>query len=175
MKLHPDKNKEGRDEFIKITNAYKALTNEEARKNYELYGNIDGFVKYDVSIALPEGLVNPNNKKMVLYIYAAFVIIFVPLLAFYCYQQTRYYNGDEKIFMETTRLYYKNINDDTNIQYNLIINSLLIDVLCLSDEFVETDLISINKKEIPHLKELYEFMKRTLMMNKPSVYILYNL
>ena len=41
MTMHPDK---GGDEqtFVQITKAYKALTDDEARKNYEEYGNPDG-------------------------------------------------------------------------------------------------------------------------------------
>lgn len=39
---HPDKNPNFENKYIQITKAYKALTNEEAKRNYERYGNPDG-------------------------------------------------------------------------------------------------------------------------------------
>lgn len=47
LKLHPDKVPEEEKEaaeskFVELSKAYKALTNEEARKNWEEWGNPDG-------------------------------------------------------------------------------------------------------------------------------------
>lgn len=51
-------------------------------------------------------------------------------------------------------------------------NSVLIDILCLSDEFTEIDLLKRKESEIKHLKELYTMMKKKRQMIKPSVYII---
>lgn len=40
--LHPDKETGDEKAFVKLTKAYKALTDDEARKNWEKYGNPDG-------------------------------------------------------------------------------------------------------------------------------------
>lgn len=117
LKYHPDKATGNKGKFIKIQKAYEALTDEEGRRNYEETGNPDGFVDFKISIGLPAWLLEPENRLKVLYVYAAFMVIFIPLISYYFYNQTRYYSGDDNIFMETTRLYHKNIKEDVNREY----------------------------------------------------------
>lgn len=56
---HPDKNPDDPlavTEFIQITKAYSALTDDAARANWEKYGNPDGPGSFHVAIALPRFL-----------------------------------------------------------------------------------------------------------------------
>ena len=56
VKYHPDKNLnnlQAKAKFMLITKAYESLTNEEAKKNFELYGNPDGPGSMRFSIGLP--------------------------------------------------------------------------------------------------------------------------
>lgn len=121
LKYHPDKSTGDKYKFIKIQKAYEALTDEEGRRNYEETGNPDGFVDFKISIGLPSWLLDPEYRLKVLYVYGAFMVIFIPLISYYFYNQTRYYSGDDNIYMETTKLYHKNIKEDTNKQYILLL------------------------------------------------------
>ena len=56
LKYHPDKNpndNQAKAKFMLINKAYQSLTNEEAKKNFEKYGNPDGPGSMRVSIGLP--------------------------------------------------------------------------------------------------------------------------
>lgn len=59
LKFHPDKNPDdplAHQRFIDLSKAYKTLTDDTARANYEKYGNPDGPGSYKVAIALPRFL-----------------------------------------------------------------------------------------------------------------------
>lgn len=61
---HPDKNPDDPlavQEFIKLTKAYRILTDEEAKENFRKYGNPDGPGSYHVAIALPRALLERDN------------------------------------------------------------------------------------------------------------------
>ncbi|KAH9843634.1 Sec63 Brl domain-containing protein [Rhodofomes roseus] len=73
-KFHPDKVKLGVNEtmemveakFVEITKAYKSLTDETIRKNWELYGHPDGRQEVSMGIALPKWIVESGNNIWVL-------------------------------------------------------------------------------------------------------------
>ena len=72
LKYHPDKNpndNQAKAKFMLINKAYESLTNEEAKKNFEKYGNPDGPGSMRVSIGLPSFVL--EKKKS----YAYFIII----------------------------------------------------------------------------------------------------
>ncbi|CAL1701925.1 unnamed protein product [Somion occarium] len=76
--LHPDKVKlnvnltieavEAR--FVEITKAYKSLTDETIRQNWERYGHPDGRQEVSMGIALPKWIVEGKNNIWVLGVYA---------------------------------------------------------------------------------------------------------
>uniref|UniRef100_A0AAY5ETR2 J domain-containing protein n=1 Tax=Electrophorus electricus TaxID=8005 RepID=A0AAY5ETR2_ELEEL len=95
LKYHPDK---GGDEatFMKIVKAYSALTHEEARKNWETYGNPDG----------PRGEDPPHVllKKADYFIYLNLsVSMSLSLPGTWWYRSIRY-SGDQ-ILINTTQLF----------------------------------------------------------------------
>ena len=56
---------------MEIQRAYKALTDETARRNWEEYGDPDGPKGFSLGIALPAWLVgSTGNKTLVLLVYA---------------------------------------------------------------------------------------------------------
>ncbi|KAG6327022.1 hypothetical protein ID866_12067, partial [Astraeus odoratus] len=74
---HPDKVKatvnqtieEIEKHFVDITKAYKALTDETVRRNYELYGHPDGRQELSMGIAIPSWIVESKNNIWVLGLY----------------------------------------------------------------------------------------------------------
>lgn len=84
-KFHPDKVKLGINDtieavearFVEITKAYKALTDETIRENWEKYGHPDGRQEVSMGIALPKTIVEGRNRTIVL---AAYGLIFGGML-----------------------------------------------------------------------------------------------
>ncbi|KAI0029685.1 Sec63 Brl domain-containing protein [Vararia minispora EC-137] len=80
-KFHPDKVKLAVNQtmeevsayFVELTKAYKALTDETIRKNYQEYGHPDGRQEVMMGIALPAWIVSAQNNVWVL---AAYGIVF---------------------------------------------------------------------------------------------------
>ncbi|KAJ8355658.1 hypothetical protein SKAU_G00184520 [Synaphobranchus kaupii] len=103
LKFHPDK---GGDEamFMRIAKAYSALTNEESRLNWELYGNPDGPRATSFGIALPAWIVDQKNSMVVLLVYGlAFMVILPVVVGTWWYRSIRY-SGDQ-ILINTTQLF----------------------------------------------------------------------
>jgi translocation protein SEC63 len=62
LKYHPDKETGDEKLFMKLTKAYEALTDETARRNWEMYGNPDGPGAMTFGIALPSWIVEKENS-----------------------------------------------------------------------------------------------------------------
>ncbi|KAL9116082.1 MAG: hypothetical protein Q9227_000451 [Pyrenula ochraceoflavens] len=91
LKFHPDKVKPDpeknetmetiNEQFVELTKAYKALTDEEVRQNYIQYGHPDGKQSFSIGIALPKLLVTEGNGKYVLMFYGLLLGGLLPYLA----------------------------------------------------------------------------------------------
>ncbi|KIJ19749.1 hypothetical protein PAXINDRAFT_166003 [Paxillus involutus ATCC 200175] len=83
---HPDKVKatvndtveEIANRFVDITKAYKSLTDETIRRNYELYGHPDGRQEVSMGIALPSWIIEGNNTIWVLGLYGLLIGAVLP-------------------------------------------------------------------------------------------------
>lgn len=81
LEKHPDKNKENPlavQEFIRLTKAYRILTDDTARENFQKYGNPDGPGSYNVGIALPQILLRKENHVVVLITAFFFMLVVIP-------------------------------------------------------------------------------------------------
>ena len=103
LKYHPDKNPGDRAaeaKFMMVSKAYEALTDEEAKRNYELHGNPDGKQSLEVSIGLPTFLLDSNNRNLVLMVYLIFMVVLVPFGVYTYYSNSSKFG--EKDFMYDT-------------------------------------------------------------------------
>ncbi|PVH86999.1 hypothetical protein DL98DRAFT_510442 [Cadophora sp. DSE1049] len=90
LKFHPDKIRpdpaknqtiESLNEyFVELTKAYKALTDEDIRRNFQEFGHPDGKQSYSIGIALPKFIVTDGNGKYVILVYAALLGVLLPYL-----------------------------------------------------------------------------------------------
>ncbi|RMZ85832.1 hypothetical protein DV737_g422, partial [Chaetothyriales sp. CBS 132003] len=90
VKFHPDKaNPDAsknetiqsiNDRWVEMTKAFKALTDEDIRNNYLLYGNPDGKQGTSIGIALPHWMVEEGNRYWVLAFYGGLLGIALPYL-----------------------------------------------------------------------------------------------
>ncbi|KAH9844539.1 translocation protein SEC63 [Teratosphaeria destructans] len=88
--MHPDKRQPNpalnettesvNDQWVEIVKAYKTLTDEDVRKNWEEYGNPDGKQSTSFGIALPQLLVAEGSGKYVLLFYGALLGVALPWL-----------------------------------------------------------------------------------------------
>lgn len=117
---HPDKGSGDPDKFVKITKAYAALTDDEARKNWELYGNPDGPGATSFGIALPSWIVEKENSFVVLGLYALVFMVALPVsVGLWWYKSVKF--GCDKVLINTTELYYYFIHKTPNMALKRVI------------------------------------------------------
>ena len=88
IKHHPDKAKPDpamnetiesvNDRWVEMTKAYKALTDDEIRNNYLMYGNPDGKQGTSIGIALPKWMVEEGNRWFVVAFYGLLLGVVLP-------------------------------------------------------------------------------------------------
>lgn len=103
--LHPDKETGNEKEFMKLSKAYQALTDEESRRNWEKYGNPDGPGVMNIGIALPSWIVDKENSFWVLGLYALVFMVALPVAVGTWWYRSIRFSGD-KVLLDTTQMYY---------------------------------------------------------------------
>jgi translocation protein SEC63 len=81
VKLDPAKNQtldSVNEHWVEITKAFKALTDEEVRRNFLEFGHPDGKQSFSIGIALPQFLVTDGNGKYILIFYLGLLAIVLP-------------------------------------------------------------------------------------------------
>jgi translocation protein SEC63 len=147
---HPDKGSHDPDKFVKITKAYAALTDEEARKNWEQHGNPDGPGATQFGIALPSWIVEKENSFFVLGIYGLILGVLLPVsVGIWWYRSVKY--GNDKVLINTTEVYYYFIHKTPNMAMKRVIM-----ILSASLEFAKTHNPEVierptDNQEIPRL------------------------
>jgi translocation protein SEC63 len=96
---HPDKAKDkdkdiAEDMFVDISKAYKTLTDDDTRKNWEEYGNPDGRQSFSFGIALPSWIVDPENKAAVLGVYAILFGLLLPYVVGRWWSKSKKFSKD---------------------------------------------------------------------------------
>lgn len=102
--LHPDKETGDAKAFMKLSKAYQALTDDEARSNWEKYGNPDGPGAMSFGIALPSWIVEKENSFWVLGLYALVFMVALPVAVGTWWYRSIRFSGD-KVLLDTTQLY----------------------------------------------------------------------
>jgi translocation protein SEC63-like protein len=144
---------------MRITKAYTALTDDEARKNWELYGNPDGPGATSFGIALPSWIVEKENSILVLGLYALVFMVALPtVVGIWWYRSVKY--GQDQVLLDTTQIYYYYITGNPH----MMLKRVLMIISCsvefhkkANSEVVErpSDNIEVPKlmKELPNLGE----------------------
>ena len=153
LKYHPDKNPNdinAKNRFMLINKAYETLTNDEAKKNYELYGNPDGPSAMRVSLGMPSFILNKNNHKYIMIFFIFIISLIIP------YYFLKWYNTkakfDENGLLNTTKDYFKNCTNSSCALLDLPV------ILGNSEEFNLIPEPHI-KSEITQINNLYDKYK----------------
>jgi translocation protein SEC63 len=120
IKFHPDKvrlaenqtKEDAESHFVNLTKAYKALTDETIRKNFELYGHPDGRQEMSMGIALPAWVVEGHNNIWVLGIYGVVFGLALPYLVARWWYGSRSRTKDGLI-NATAQSYFQHLREDT--------------------------------------------------------------
>lgn len=97
LKYHPDRNANNPQAvsmFLLLNKAQSALLDEEARANYEKYGNPDGPSSMKIGIGLPPFLVEKENQIVVLLCFFVILLIVVPMIVLSYWQRTKKYHSN---------------------------------------------------------------------------------
>lgn len=134
LKYHPDKVSEDEKEasneiFVDITKAYKVLTDDETRKNYEEWGHPDGKQAYTLGIALPAWIVEAGNGNWALLVYGLGFGFFLPFLVGRWWYKSQKYTKDN-IHTHTMGTFFKEVKQNSTVRH-------LVEVLTVSYEFKE--------------------------------------
>lgn len=117
---HPDKGSGNSDAFVKITKAYTALTDPEARKRWDDYGDPDGPGATSFGIALPAWIVDKENSVVVLGIYVLIFMVALPVsVGAWWYRSVKF--GNDKVLINTTEIYYFFIHKTPNMALKRVI------------------------------------------------------
>jgi len=118
LKYHPDKNPGDRAaeaKFMMVSKAYEALTDEEARENFEKYGNPDGKQSLEVSIGLPDFLLDTHNRNIVLMIYLIIMVGVIPFCVWTYYSDSSKF-GEKDVMYDTYSWYHYTLDQHTLIK-----------------------------------------------------------
>ncbi|SDA03416.1 BZ3500_MvSof-1268-A1-R1_Chr7-1g09425 [Microbotryum saponariae] len=147
LKYHPDKvgllvnqTKEEVDNiFVELTKAYKALTDQVSRHNWEMFGHPDGKQEFSQGIALPSWVVDSKSRW---YVMAAYALVLGGMLPYFV---GRWWYGTRKLTKDnvlnsTAVTFFRSLKEETSFP-------VLVDILAAADEFaVDPELVSGRKK-----------------------------
>ncbi|KFY09441.1 hypothetical protein V491_08168, partial [Pseudogymnoascus sp. VKM F-3775] len=121
LKYHPDKIKPDpaknetiemlNDFFVDLTKAYKALTDEDIRNNYQQFGHPDGKQSFSIGIALPQFIITDGNGKYVLIVYAGLLGVLLPYLVGKWWYGTQALSK-EKVLIQSANNLFKEYEED---------------------------------------------------------------
>jgi len=149
LKYHPDKVDEkdraaAEDRWIDITKAYKVLTDDEARRNFEEYGHPDGKQSFSAGIALPAWLAESKNSFIVLVLYSSVFAIALPILVHKWWKNSKSYTRD-KLLQTTMAKFYHEVKEKTSIKG-------LLDIIANSPEY-ECNKIQTANMGVPSVEQ----------------------
>ncbi|KDQ65135.1 hypothetical protein JAAARDRAFT_168038 [Jaapia argillacea MUCL 33604] len=119
---HPDKVKLAINEtmdavearFVEITKAYKSLTDETIRKNWELYGHPDGRQEISMGIALPKWIIDSKNNIWVLGLYGLVFGGALPVIVGQWWFGTRSKTKDG-VTIQTASTFFKALKEESGV------------------------------------------------------------
>ena len=181
IKYHPDKNLnnlQAKAKFMLITKAYESLTNEEAKKNFELYGNPDGPGSMRLSIGLPAFILNKKNHFKILILFIIIVCIIIPYYFLQWFKSSQSF--DENGLLRLTSEYFmKSTNAQTQMKNIPFILGASHEFKWIDDDDVNkyskeiNELLNKYRTEFPEGEEIKKIIDILNLKNKKAIAIAY--
>lgn len=147
IKFHPDKVRlavnqtleDVQEQFVGLTKAYKALTDEDVRQNFLDYGHPDGKQDLSVGIALPSWMVEGGQSLWVLAAYCITLLVGLPVIVGRWWYRSARLTKDG-LDVRTAERYFKGIEDKmtTDQLVSLLCSAAEFDALPVSDDQIDT-------------------------------------
>lgn len=157
LKFHPDKIRGKSEEetakinekYVEITKAYKALTDDNIRANFEEFGHPDGRQSLSLGIALPAWLVEAHNNIWVLSIYGIILGLLMPFYVGKWWYKSNKYTRDQ-ILNQSMAIYFRNLKENMPMRD-------LIELLSASNEF--KDEVLFNGTDQQKCEKIWSILK----------------
>lgn len=135
LKYHPDKLRDADNttleaantHYIELTKAYKALTDEEVRNNFEQYGHPDGKQEFSMGIALPKFIVESQNSAYVLGLYGLLFGVALPWFIGSWWYGSRRVTKDG-VLATTAGLFFRELKEEATF-------AEMLQIIAAADEF----------------------------------------
>ncbi|GAB0137191.1 hypothetical protein EsDP_00005468 [Epichloe bromicola] len=121
VKFHPDKVRPDvsknetveslNDNYVELTKAYQALTDEDVRNNYIQFGHPDGKQSFSIGIALPKFIVSDGNGKYIVLLYTGLLGVLLPYLVGSWWYGTKK-RSKEGVLMESANNLFRQYDED---------------------------------------------------------------
>jgi translocation protein SEC63 len=145
--------------FFKIVQAYKALTDEKARENWEKYGHPDGPQAAVSFYAVPQWLVEQENRYIVLGVYFLLFMVLLPFIAASKWWEAGKYISSHKVLRHSVVAFYTYARENMPI-------SELIETLSASLEFASMiSLKALEQKSIELIEKSFPQPPDSLKIN----------
>lgn len=118
LEYHPDKNKNDKNAeqmFMMVAKAHQALTDEEARENWEKYGNPDGRQALEISIGLPSFFLDTDYHNMILIFYLVCLVVVIPAIVGLWYSHSRQF-GENNVMYDSYRFFQALLTETSHIK-----------------------------------------------------------
>lgn len=174
LKYHPDKNPnnlQAKAKFILIAKAYETLTDENAKKNFEMYGNPDGPGSMRLAVGLPSFVLNKKNHMPILILFLILIIVVLPTFVWFWFSDSNKYD-ESGMQIENGKLFYNYLNE------NILLKQMPF-VFGIVNEFSSMKVRDDEKKELDKLwracKENFpKFKEETVnFSNKKAICLIY--
>ena len=169
LKYHPDKNPDPAAAVYfaeSIAPAYKTLTDDVARENYEKYGHPDGKQSTKLGIALPEQLFGKGGMAPVMLIVLVVGGIMLPLFIAMCSIRKMNKFGGNNVLKQTQVNYARMLKP-------VLALSKVPETLAVAHEFIETPFLDGQDAAVSQLlkdyKNEYESKDQKLMKRLPTI------
>ena len=169
LKYHPDKNPDPAAAVYfaeSIAPAYKTLTDDVARENYEKYGHPDGKQSTKLGIALPEQLFGKGGMAPVMLIVLVVGGIMLPLFIAMCSIRRMNKFGGNNVLKQTQVNYARMLKP-------VLALSKVPETLAVAHEFIETPFLDGQDAAVSQLlkdyKNEYESKDQKLMKRLPTI------
>jgi translocation protein SEC63 len=128
-KAAPENRAKAETKFVEISKAYKSLTDEKMRKNWEEHGNPDGIRTFALGVALPSWLVNSSNRMIVLALYCLAFGIGLPLLVKQWWSKSKHYTKDG-LCHSSMSMFFRDLKENSSLKK-------ILEMLANATEFVD--------------------------------------
>lgn len=174
LKFHPDKLPKDITEtakeqmeaaFIRINLAYKALTDEVTKRNFQLYGHPDGPQNVSHGIAIPKLFVEGKYSPVMLVVYFLLIGVLLPLLVGSWWSNVKLHTK-KGLHVDTAALFVRRLADRNP---GLVLTPYdLLDWICLSHE-IKTEFPHLNVNEVKDLIAKHLFRNFDYQTLKPAL------